>query len=50
LAENSEGNYDLICMGSPYSANALRQLYAPNVTAEIAESTNCPVLTARFKR
>ena len=43
------GNYDLLCMGSPFGANALRQLYAPNVTAEIAESARCPVLTARHK-
>ena len=50
LAENKEGNYDLLCMGSPYSANALRQLYAPNVTAEIADDVTCPILTARFKR
>ena len=50
LAENKEGNYDLLCMGSPYSANALRQLYAPNVTAEIADGAICPILTARFKR
>ena len=41
------GNYDLLCMGSPIGGNALRQLYAPNVTAEIAESARCPVLTAR---
>ena len=50
LAEIKEGDYDLLCMGSVYSTNSLRQLYAPNVTAEIAESTNCPVLSARFKR
>ncbi len=50
LAENREGDYDLLCMGSPYSAHALRQLYAPNVTAEIANSAACPVLSARFKR
>lgn len=43
------GNYDLLCMGSPFGGNALRQLYAPNVTAEIAESAHCPVLTARHK-
>jgi len=43
------GNYDLLCMGSPVSGNALRQLYAPNVTAEIAESARCPMLTARHK-
>jgi nucleotide-binding universal stress UspA family protein len=50
LAEVREGNYDLLCMGSIYSTNALRQLYSPNVTAEIAEGAACPVLTARFKR
>lgn len=50
LAEVKEGDYDLLCMGSPYSSNALRQLYAPNVTAEIADNVNCPVLTARYKR
>ena len=44
------GNYDLLCMGSPFGGNALRQLYAPNVTAEIAEAAHCPVLTARFIR
>jgi nucleotide-binding universal stress UspA family protein len=50
LAELKEGNYDLLCMGSLYSSNSLRQIYAPNVTAEIAEAASCPVLTARYKR
>jgi len=50
MAEVKEGKYDLLCMGSIYSTNALRQLYAPNVTAEIAESGLCPVLFARYKR
>jgi len=50
LAEVKEGNYDLLCMGSMYSSNALRQLYAPNVTAEIADGTACPVLSARYKK
>jgi nucleotide-binding universal stress UspA family protein len=50
IAEEKEGNYDLLCMGSPFSANTLRQLYAPNVTAEIAEGTACPMLSARYKR
>jgi nucleotide-binding universal stress UspA family protein len=47
LAEVKEGNYDLVCMGSRYSAHSLRQLYTPNVTAEVAEAVNCPVLTVR---
>ena len=50
LAEVREGNYDMVCMGSPYSASGLRQYYSPNVTAEIAEAVHCPVLTARYKR
>jgi len=48
LAELKEGDYDLVCMGSLYSAHGLRQLYAPNVTAEVAEGIGCPVLTVRY--
>lgn len=47
LAEIKEGDYDLICMGSAYSAHTLRQYYSPNITAEVAESARCPLLTAR---
>jgi len=50
LSELHEGNYDMVCMGSSYSANTLRQFYAPNVTAEIAEAAHCPTLTARYQR
>jgi nucleotide-binding universal stress UspA family protein len=50
LTEEREGKYDLLCMGSPYSANALRQLYMPNVTAEVADNTTCPILSARYRR
>jgi nucleotide-binding universal stress UspA family protein len=49
LDEVQRGDYDLICMGSPYSASLMRQLYAPNVTANIAEAADCPMLTARHK-
>ncbi|HSO12898.1 MAG TPA: universal stress protein, partial [Anaerolineales bacterium] len=49
LSEIRAGDYDLICMGSSYSAHSLRQLYTPNVTAEVAEIAHCPVLMARFK-
>lgn len=48
LVEIGEGDYDLICMGSAYSAKTLRQYYAPNITAEVADAAHCPVLTARF--
>jgi nucleotide-binding universal stress UspA family protein len=47
LAQIKNGNYDLVCMGSRYSAHALRQLYTPNITAEVAEATSCPLLTVR---
>jgi nucleotide-binding universal stress UspA family protein len=47
LTEVKEGNYDMVCMGSHYSTHALRQLYTPNVTAEVAEAANCPMLTVR---
>ncbi len=50
MAEVKEGNYDLLCMGSLYSTNALRQIYAPNVTAEVSDGAACPVLSARYKR
>jgi nucleotide-binding universal stress UspA family protein len=50
LAEVREGNYDMVCMGSSYSAHTLRQYYSPNVTAEVAISAHCPVLTARYQR
>jgi nucleotide-binding universal stress UspA family protein len=46
-AEVERGNYDMVCMGSRYSTQSLRQLYTPNVTAEIAETVKCPVLTVR---
>ena len=47
LAELEENSYDLACMGSAFSHPSLRQLYAPNVTAEIANEIKCPLLTVR---
>jgi len=49
LLEVGSGDYDMVCMGSPYSAHALRQLYTPNITAETAETLHCPILTARYQ-
>lgn len=43
------GKYDFLCMGSSYGSTALRQLYSPNITADIAEAAHCAVLTARHK-
>jgi nucleotide-binding universal stress UspA family protein len=48
LDETKTEGYDLICMGSQFSAHGLRQLYTPNVTADVAETSHCPILTARF--
>ena len=48
LEELDAQKYDLICMGSSFSGpDDLRRHYTPNVTAEIAEAVNCPILTAR---
>jgi nucleotide-binding universal stress UspA family protein len=47
LAEVKSGKYDMVCMGSRFSAHALRQLYTPNVTADVAEAAHCPLLTVR---
>jgi nucleotide-binding universal stress UspA family protein len=49
LREVKTGSYDLVCMGSPLSSKSLRQLYAPNVAAEVAEAAMCPILVARHK-
>lgn len=46
-AELRSGGYQMLCMGSPYSSHSLRQLAAPNITAEVAESAPCPVLAVR---
>ena len=46
-AEIKHGNYDLVVMGSHFSSHTLRQMYAPNVTADIAESCSVPILTLR---
>ncbi len=48
LDEIRTGGYDMVCMGSPFSAHSLRQLVSPNITADIAEEVDCPILTARF--
>ncbi len=44
LTETQRCPYDLISLGSPGNAHALRQLYTPNVTAEVAELAGSPVL------
>ncbi len=48
LSEIKTGDYDLVCMGSTYSSQELRQFFTPNITAEVAESIDCPLLTARY--
>lgn len=47
LNEIQTEKYDLVGLGSPYSAHNLRHLYSPNVTAEVAEAVAVPVLTVR---
>lgn len=48
LQEVREGDYTMVGLGSPYSAQSLRHLFLPNVTAEVAEALNLPVLTVRY--
>lgn len=48
LMEIKEGGYDLVCMGSQFSTKGLRQLYTPNITADVAEVSQCPILTVRY--
>ena len=48
VTEVHSQDYDLVVMGSPNSSANLRHLYMPNVTAEIAENVDCPVLAAAF--
>ncbi len=49
IVEEIRGHpYDLVGMGSPYSAHSLRRLYSPNVTAEVAEAVDCAILTLQF--
>jgi nucleotide-binding universal stress UspA family protein len=47
-AEVSSQEYDLVVLGAPSSSTSLRHLFMPNVTAEIAETVDCPVLAAKF--
>lgn len=47
LEEARRGDYDLIGMGSGHSAQSLRHLYLPNVTAEVAETAGLPALSVR---
>jgi len=47
LAELERGKYDLVCLGSPFSDKGWRHLYLPNIAAEIAESSDAPLMIAR---
>ena len=46
-AEIEENDYDLVGLGTHYDAHSLRNLYVPNVTAEVAESVETPIITVR---
>jgi nucleotide-binding universal stress UspA family protein len=41
-------DYDLVVMGSAASSGNLRHLFMPNVTAEVTEQVDLPVLAASF--
>lgn len=48
LAQINDADYDLVGVGSPLSANAMRQRYLPNITGMIIQMANCPVVTVRY--
>jgi nucleotide-binding universal stress UspA family protein len=47
LAELEQGQYDLVCMGSPFSDSGWRHHYLPNIAAEVAEAVDAPLMIAR---
>ncbi|MDX1437039.1 MAG: universal stress protein [Anaerolineales bacterium] len=49
VSEARDGNYDLVALGSPYSAQGLRHYFLPNVTAEVAEAVALPILSVRHR-
>ncbi len=47
VAEARAGQYDLLVMGSKHSSRSLRRQYLPDVTAEVMETLQLPVLVVR---
>lgn len=47
-AEVRSGGYDLIGMGSPFSAHGLRRLFRPEVTTLVSAGTEEPLLILRY--
>ena len=47
IAEIGAGGYDLVGMGSPYSAHSLRRVFRPEVTSLVAAAMDKPLLTLR---
>jgi nucleotide-binding universal stress UspA family protein len=47
LDETRQEDYDLVGLGSHYSAEGLRPYFTPNVTSEVAEAAGRPVLVVR---
>ena len=50
IAEARDMDYDMVGLGSPYGMRTLRHLFTPNVTAEVQEALNLPMLVARHGR
>lgn len=49
IKETQEVDYDMVGLGSQYGVETLRHLFTPNVTAEVVEVVNLPVLVARYQ-
>jgi nucleotide-binding universal stress UspA family protein len=49
IAEARDMDYDMVGLGSPYGMRTLRHLFTPNVTAEVQEALDLPLLVARYE-
>jgi len=49
LTEIREGEYDMVALGSTYTAQSLRRYFAPGITDRIVEHAGRPVLVVRHR-
>jgi nucleotide-binding universal stress UspA family protein len=48
IAEARDMDYDMVGLGAPYGMRTMRNLFTPNVTAEVQEALSLPMLVARY--
>jgi len=49
LKETQEVDYDMVGLGSQHGVETLRHLFTPNVSAEVVEAVDLPVLVVRYQ-